>query len=278
MPPTRESRVLLVDSVESQDQDHAFVRVSLVHNETKIGDTLCTLPLILQLAQIFDTVVEVQGAFSPAVRPLLAELPVCFESRPSRTPAVDVKIEIQRAYNEGHARNEHMALSMCRLAGIEAAALPIDLGLREQPSPWLEAIVISPFSGSKNPWYKFWPIARWLELAKALSRLTKAQVYVIGGGDDDWSQFVDAGAIPLLDLALPEVLYILRRARIFLSIDNGISHLAHFGGVQRHVLLYPAILAPNLVANPRAKSLIGHPQSIGVETVLSACADVLGYC
>lgn len=101
---------------------------------------------------------------------------------------------------------------------------------------------------------------------------------MIGGGDDDWSQFVDAGAIPLLDLALPEVLYILRRARIFLSIDNGISHLAHFGGVQRHVLLYPAILAPNLVANPRAKSLIGHPQSIGVETVLSACADVLGYC
>jgi hypothetical protein len=52
-----------------------------------------------------------------------------------------------------------------------------------------------------------------------------------------------------------------------ITIDTGISHLCHFGGVARHVLIYPACLADGFVKNPRGKTIRGVPKDIKVDQV-----------
>ncbi len=106
-------------------------------------------------------------------------------------------------------------------------------------------------------------------------QLGDTPVYVVGDQGDQWEAIIGTRIVPLTDLPLTQVLSTLRSAKVFLSIDNGMSHLAHFGGVHKHVLLYPAITAPNAVVNPRAKVLIGRPEDIAVSHVVAAARELL---
>ena len=241
---------------------------TVVHREAKIGDSLCTLPALLALAGLLGREVAVRGAFCPAVAPLLRHLPLRFEPAPAGNPLLEFRLDIQRVYQDANQADEHMAAGFCRHLGLPLPALPEALPLAAEDIGLPAGIVLSPFSGSANGWYKVWPTDRWLALADRLAQChPDLPLYVIGGADDDMSPYAAAGPMPLPGLALPEVLGLLRAAAAVISIDNGISHLAHFGAVARHVLLYPALLAPALVANPRARILRAAPEAIGVDQV-----------
>jgi hypothetical protein len=67
----------------------------------------------------------------------------------------------------------------------------------------------------------------------------------------------------------------MRCAALVISIDNGISHLAHFGGVSQHLLLAPACLPASFVANPRGRMIRGVPIDITVQKVLEAAEEML---
>lgn len=242
------------------------VCLEIVHTEVKIGDTLCVLPLIMQLAGISGGDVHVTGAFAAPVKALTSRLPIRFGKPAGET--IDIQVEVARAYAQGQSLNLHMAASFCRLGCVPVPALPFALDLVTTPAGLPPGIVLSPFSGSKNPWYKAWPLACWLELTWHFVGVQDRPVYVLGASEESIAPFADAGAIPLSGLGLPAVLQIMRDAALFVSIDNGLSHLAHFGSVQRHLLLYPALLPPGLVVNPRARVLRGRPEDISVQQVI----------
>ena len=251
----------------------AVVHVGISHSETKVGDTLCVLPLIVELAKRCAIKVHVSGAFAEPVKALACRLPICFDVAEGK-PEIDIRVEIQTAYEQGRALDLHMAASICRLAGMRLPLLPMTLDLAASPLGLTPGIVLSPFSGSKNPWYKVWPLERWLELTRHLLVTRDEPVYVVGAFGEGAKPFADAGAVPLIGLPLPSVLQLMRQATLFVSIDNGLSHLAHFGGVPRHLLMYPALLPPRLVVNPRAKVLRGRPEDISVAQV-SGHADAM---
>ena len=249
-------------------------RLHIDHRETKIGDTLCVLPLIMQMAEICATDVHVSGAFAAAVRPLVAALPIRFDALQADA-AITARVDIAVAYNEGRALNQHMAASICRLAGWPLPALPISLALTAAPHDRPAGIVLSPFSGSANPWYKAWPQSRWLRIVQYLRATQDDPIYVLAASGEDAAPFAHAGAIPLSGLTLPAVLSVMQRSSLFISIDNGLSHLAHFGAVPRHLLIYPELLPPNLVVNPRASVLRGRPEAIAVAQVIDRIQDLL---
>jgi hypothetical protein len=249
--------------------------VEIVHSEVKIGDTLCVLPLVMQLASLSGMDVHVTGAFAGAVKPLVPRLPIRFDASDDAA-ALGFRVDIQAAYDQGRVRNQHMAESISRLACLPVPALPVTLDLAAVPTGLPPGIVLAPFSGSRNPWYKAWPLDRWLALTRHLVTSRDTPVYVPGAADEDAEPFAAAGAIPLPGLPLPVVLHLMRQALLFISIDNGLSHLAHFGDVRRHVLLYPALLPPNLVVNPRARVLRGRPEDIGVAQVIRLADAMIG--
>ena len=250
------------------------VVITIVHRERKIGDSLCAVPAILQRARLSGRAVTLRGAFCPAVMPLLRDHPVRLDHAPAGGSADGYRLDIQAAYDHASRANVHMATALCRSLGLPAPALPADPGLAADDIGLPPGVVISPFSGSANGWYKVWPLSRWLDLTQRIAaRYPAAPIYVVGGATDDVTPFLTGGIVPLIDFTLPEVLALSRAARVFVSIDNGLSHLAHFGCVSRHVLLYPALLAPALVANPRARTIRATPQAITVDSVLAAVED-----
>lgn len=244
------------------------VRVDIVHTETKLGDTLCVLPLIMQMADEYAMAIHVAGAFAEPAKALLSRLPIRFAAC-NHSSAVNVRVDIQAAYNQGRGLNQHMAASICQLAGWPLPMLPITIDLSSAPARLPSGIVISPFSGSRNPWYKAWPLDRWLMVVRHFAASQGEPIYVVAASGENAVPFIHAGAIPLVGLGLPEVLDVMRQATLFASIDNGLSHLAHFGNVKRHLLLYPELLPPNLVMNPRAHVLRGRPEHIQAETVIA---------
>ncbi|HET9019992.1 MAG TPA: hypothetical protein VFN46_10410 [Acetobacteraceae bacterium] len=250
------------------------VVITVGHRERKIGDSLCAVPAILRLAQLSGRAVTLRGAFCPAVMPLLRDHPIRLDRGPTGGSPDGYRLDIQAVYDRAGRMNEHMATGFCRSLGLPAPALPVDPGLAADDIGLPPGVVISPFSGSANGWYKVWPVSRWLDLTQRIAaRYPAAPIYVVGAATDDVTPFLTGGLMPLIDFTLPEVLALIRAARVFVSIDNGLSHLAHFGRVSRHVLLYPALLAPALVANPRAHTIRATPQAITVDSVFAAFED-----
>jgi hypothetical protein len=254
--------------------DDLAVCVEIIHTEVKIGDTLCVLPLITQLAGILATDVHVTGAFAEPVKPLSQHLPIRFAT-PDAETVVGVRVEIEAAYQQGLALNQHMAASICRLARVPVPELPITLDLAATPVGLPPGIVLSPFSGSKNPWYKAWPLERWMELTRHFVTTRDDPVYVLAASGEDAQSFTREGAVPLIALSLPSVLHLMRQAVLFISIDNGLSHLAHFGSVRRHLLIYPALLSSCLVVNPRAFVLRGRPEDISALQVICHATEMI---
>ena len=254
--------------------DDLAVHVDIVHTEVKIGDTLCVLPLIAQLARIFAIDVHVTGAFADPVKPLARRLPIRF-ARPEAETVVAVRVEIATAYQQGIQLNQHMAASICRLARVLVPELPITLDLATDPVGLPPGIVLSPFSGSKNPWYKAWPLQHWLELTRHLVAMRDGPVYVVAATGEDVDAFAQEGAVPLIAMSLPALLQLMRQSALFISIDNGLSHLAHFGSVGRHLLLYPALLPPCLVMNPRSRVLRGRPEDISASQVIRHATEMI---
>ena len=101
-------------------------------------------------------------------------------------------------------------------------------------------------------------------------------IYLIGTRHDDVARFLIDGVSPFVDQTLPAVLHLLRSAHVFVSVLSGISHLAHFGQVDRHVLIYPEAEPQTLASNPRAVIIRNKPWLITAPDVFAALSRFVG--
>ncbi len=135
-------------------------------------------------------------------------------------------------------------------------------------------IAIHPGSGSAR---KNWPVEKWVALGEWLMHHESHPRLLLVGGEADAAPLMAlTGAWPTADvlvardLALPHLAAVLRRCRLFLGHDSGLSHLAAAVGTPC-VLLFgptdPAVWAP---ANPHVSvvpAARGDLASLSVSTV-----------
>jgi hypothetical protein len=238
-----------------------------------IGDSLSMVPFLAGVVEKHGEPVMVNERFAPVVKELLSEMPIHFSDQ-VENPAY--KIDVFQAFSHTHSgHNLHMAQAYFEMTRMGAAPqLPITLPFVSTPSPVpAGGIVISPLSVSDHSHNKCWFEDRWAAVIQAMR--VSPPVYVLGGHGDNVDPYIEAGAIPIVGHPLTSVLSMLRECRLFISVDNGISHLAHFGGVRHHVLLYPICLNPHWVPNPGAKIIRNLPMNIEVTTVMAAIHEVL---
>jgi ADP-heptose:LPS heptosyltransferase len=249
-------------------------------NHPLIGDSLSFVPFLLALAEKHGEVC-VTGIFSEAVKPLIDRMPITFRIQDQHTPGLKTDVTAALGYCHSQRRDLHMAQSYFALNHMPIPEVPMRLDmvvddtafLRSQPLPYA---VISPFSRSDAGHNKLWYEDRWAQVITRLRQSYGREVFVLGDDKDNFYAYINAGAVPIRNRALPEVLSVIRHADVLITIDNGISHLAHFGGVDRHVLLYPMCLSKAWVDNPLAKKIYGRPSDITPAQVLGAAEAVTG--
>ena len=138
---------------------------------------------------------------------------------------------------------------------VSSSLLPTYLGLPEN------YIVIFPGSRSKT---RIWPTAHFIEVANYLYKQKEFTVVVCGAAGDTvyTDAFCELYSFPLLNLTgkttLPEMLTVLRKASMLLSVDTGSVHLAAavncpvtaiFNGSQyKRFAPYPEEIAPAFIA------------------------------
>lgn len=232
-----------------------------------IGDCLSTVPFMAYLCGKHQTEAVVSGEFNSLVAAILGP---SYHFRFDEDPSV---YQFEAVYSLSVAAlfdlcsQVHMCQSFFKTENLPVPELPLELDLLAKPCDLPPGLVISPYSRSNMPDNnKLWPHERWLEVVQTLRNMGIAdRVYVVGAsGYDDPTLYIAAGVEPVFDRPLAMVLDLIRQAPMFLSIDNGISHLAHYGGVGRHVLLYPGCLPECWVRNPRA-AIVRAPMPIDIQ-------------
>ena len=259
----------------------APLRVVVKHRVEKIGDTLSTIPWMLALSEHYGRDVYAGGQFSEAVKPLVAEMPIRFDPIVGPGPVIEYTADVRASYDFSGPNGLHMSQGYFALAGMIPPGLPMSLPLVSEPSGMPPGIVISPFCGGKpeDPEHhvRSWYTDRWQALIEFLLSTGQApRVYVIGGERDDPAPLLREGVVPLIGYPLVKVLGLMRCAPLCVTIDTGTSHLAHYGGVNRHLLLYPEVNFPTTVTNPRARMLRAWPKDISANLVISEAAAILG--
>jgi hypothetical protein len=132
--------------------------------------------------------------------------------------------------------------------------------------------VLSPYSRSDYRNAKVWPLERWQELVAELS--SWSSVCVVGSGEDER---VFENVTYFMDQPLRDVCGLLAKARrAVLTIDNGMSHLAHALRVP-HFSIYPAALAPTWTTNLNANAyrIVAAPLTLTVAEVREALAPLV---
>jgi hypothetical protein len=167
-----------------------------------------------------------------------------------------------------HAMYAHFVNHGVYLDRWEAPRLEFDVG---NGTPAFDFIV-SPYSCSDSKSDKLWPYERWQQLIDRLRK--RFTICVVGAGDEPR---VFDGVNYSFDQPLRVVCGLMSRVRHgVLSIDNGISHLAHSLRVP-HLLLYPILnsLAWTCNLNPNAYRLIGYPLEVSLAQVWRALEPLL---
>ena len=237
----------------------------------RVGDALCALPYLLSqrpdaLGAGLNRWVYA-GLHSYALPPLLP------------TPAERNHVTLNKVFHycQESGRDLHMAQGWFALNGLPVPELPLDIPfITIKDKSEHGYVVVSPFSASDFQNNKLWPLDRWATLIQELP----LPVVVLGtGADIGWGHFTSLPNVKcMIGNNLPGVLNILRHALCVVTIDNGISHLCHFGGVTNHALLKPACLAPGFVANPRSPySLRASPLEVPVSAMLDLTHKCLGH-
>ncbi len=218
-----------------------------------------------------------EGRFNEAVRPLLVDLPIEF-SREGKDILQEKSyiVDCRTAY-ERYAKTSdlHVVQSYFALSGAEPPKLPYTLKLRSSFTSIRPSVVIAPFSAhDRAPDHlrfhdRAWYDARWHEVIDAIFCLKPPRsVCVLGSGDDDFQPFQRQGVEVVIDRPLTEVVTIIRDSSLFISIDTGLSHVAHLIGKKEHLLLYPDYFSRNWACNPRGRLIQGRPVDISVKDVI----------
>jgi hypothetical protein len=253
-----------------------------IKSEVKIGDSLCCMPFVIDVATRHRKPVVVCGNVSPLIAPLIRHKFVHF-CLSSYVTAPQYNLNVEDAFHYANINNVHMAAAHFIVQGFDPPAIPLTLELVAEPSHLPSGIVICPFTASDEGGTKLWPFERWRHLMLYLAaQYGVERFYILGGPLDNVSPFLGipgvGGVIPLLGMELTKVLGILRRARLFISVDSGPSHLAHFGGVSKHVLLAPSHISGRLVENPRGKTVRGRASEVTVGAMVAVIDEILTDC
>jgi hypothetical protein len=254
--------------------------VKAVANILPMGDALTCVPWLLALAELHDAELVVEGPFNPAVKDLLSSLPLHFDEPDHGRYVNDFGyvVQMQAAYSRySDAKPElHVVQAHFALAGMRAPDLPVILPLRSTPCGLPPSVLVSPFSAHDRVHERCWFDDRWNDL---ITRLLIAYgfpiVYVIASAQDDVRPFQRPGVQTVVGRPLTEIVDLIARSPLFLSIDTGPSHIAHLIGKREHVLLYPTYLNPGWACNPQGRLIQAKPIEIMVEHVLEAAAVVL---
>lgn len=247
-------------------------------NEYLLGDGLAQVPFMYAMAQARNERVRLCGRFNPHIMPLLADMPIDFD--PSGDAAgAEFKMFVMDSFQTYHKTGLHMAqayfLNFCQ----PVPDMPMTLPLRSEPCGLPPGIVISPFSGSDlGTNTKLWPHLRWVQVVQKLRQLGLAdRAYVIGRQSTDSTiPYAGADITPIFDRPLTEVLDLMRQAPLVMSIDTGPGHLANFGGISKHVMVYADCMPAKFAEASRAVHVRGPmPASISVDQVVEAAQQVL---
>ncbi len=258
----------------------APLKVIVRHSAPLIGDSLNTVPWMLALAERYGRTVHAGGQFHAAVKPLLAGMPISFDPVEGPGPAIEYVADVRASWDLAGPRGFHMLQGYFALAGMSPPPVPLSLPLVAEPCDLPPGVVISPFCGSETQsperHVRVWYIERWNALIQfLLSSGRTSRIYLLAGPNDDPAPFLRDGVVPIVNYPLTKVLDLMQRADLCISIDTGTSHIAHFGGVDRHLLLYPEVNFPTIHANPRARMLRAWPQDIPVDLVISETVNLL---
>lgn len=249
----------------------------------RIGDALASLPYLRMLAEQDSgrQIAFINDTFCKPVRDLIADWGWRFGSdvqAPLGIPVV--QMDLHKVFNRCNVIQPdlHMAQGWFACANQPVSSLPIDLPfyIEEPERPWTrDEICISPFSRSDYKGNKLWPLDRWVEVANALAHGRESYIRILGADSDHFGVFAGRGYSWAVGWPLPRVLGLLRRCKLFLSVDNGISHLAHFGGVAHHLLLAPKCLSESFVRNPRGRHIRDEPAAIGIDQVVALAKEMM---
>jgi hypothetical protein len=245
----------------------------------RMGDALAALPWMWRLARRHDGLRVVDDQLFSPLRPLLPdEMGIYFgPGRPDGPPTLKVDIH-DNFHFCGVRGNVHMCQGYFISAGERPPLLPVTLPLLDDgPADLCRSVVVSPYSRSDHRHNKAWFDDRWNELiAAVLLHPDVDEVVILSDGIDDTTPLLAPNTRVMESRPLREVLSALRGCRLVISVDNGISHLAHFGGVSRHLLLAPACLPAAFVANPRGRSVRGEPVAVRATTMIDVAREMLG--
>lgn len=245
-----------------------------------IGDALASVPYARYLCEKHRTRAFMTDGFNGPVQALLPDQPFVFTDPTEPVDAV-YSMNLPEAWQLNFRMRWRWHMGQIYFAYYKEPVphLPMCYPMHTVPSGWPSGLVVTPFSRTNSPDNnKFWPHERWHEV---IHQLLDAEVadcaYIVGTADDDFSEYVyDPEIICVKDNPLPLVLDMMRTSPLVLGLDNGISHLCHFGGVSRHVMIYADCLPPLLAENPMGEHVRGKfPINITVEQVMDAAARVL---
>jgi hypothetical protein len=232
--------------------------------EPLLGDCLAQVPFMCAVAKARADRVRLTGRFNQSIIPLLGDMPIDFDPHGNDAGA-EFKLPVWPAYMSSLRTKLHMAQCYFHDLDWPVPDLPIDLPFKTEPCGLPPGLVVSPFSGSDlGTNTKLWPHDRWVQVVQALRKLGLVHhAYVIGrSSTDSIAPYAVAGIQPVFDRPLTQVLDLMRRAPLVLTIDTGTGHLAHFGGVSRHVMVYADCLPAKFAEAPgrcTSAGLIPHP-------------------
>jgi hypothetical protein len=244
-----------------------------------IGDSLAAVPFMKHLCDMHSTSAYITDGFCLAVRPLVRDYPFLY-TEPSGDIAARYEMPTSEAWHEDLAKGWpwHLSQMFFGYNRLAIPPLPSCFPMHSEPCGLKPGVVLTPFSRSNLPDNnKLWPHERWLRVCSKMHEWGCEDFYVVGSSQDDFSAYAGNGLIRIVkDEPLPRVLDLLRTSKLVLGLDNGISHLAHFGGVHRHVMIYADCLPPRLAENPLGVHVRGpKPADIMVEQVVAAIDESL---
>lgn len=240
-----------------------------------IGDSLCILPLALELANTFRKRVKMTGNFSGVIKPLVHGLPISFDDAiaPGR---IQINAVLSDANEFARSNDIHITQAFFVLAKMAPPPLPITVPLHTESCGLPPGIVVCPFTTADPDHVKRWYAERWMAVIDGLASAGKARVVYLVGGDGEAFHLYDHPLVqPINGRPLPVVLDLMRNSPLVMTVDTALSHLAHFGKVSRHLLLYPKVNPPSLGTNPRGKFIHGWPIEILPETVISEALKMI---
>ena len=221
-----------------------------IENENPlIGDALGSYPFILHFAAREKTYVT--GTINSLVKDVVYAPDVIYAT-PQEPIRIKYTLHPQNSlnYSVAHPEANHMAQGYFGQFQLAVPSLPIRLPLRDQAVVEKFDIIISPFSFSDRSNVKKWPKDKWCEFIDHYK--SKYTIGVLGGPIDDFTPYIAAGAVPFQSRPLAEVYFLLKQAKVVVTVDTSINHMCHFGGISHHVLLFPRTLPRGFAESPLA--------------------------